>query len=145
MIKKSGNTPLHLAITGECLELVFLLLKLGASVNATNNDGETPLHYAAETDSVTSIMLLAKNGAVLNAEDEDGKTPAQWASEAENSNALRLLIALGAPPPSFDTIDSDEDDENDLELCDVSEFECDEEDLEDELDSDSILQEIEAL
>lgn len=91
-------------------------------------------------------MLLAKKGAVLNAEDEDGHTPAQWASDAGNSNALRLLIALGAPPPSFYCEDSEEDVEDTQNSCEEfeDESEYEEEDFE-ELGSEKMLQEVEAL
>ena len=86
------------------LELVDLLLKAGAEVNARDNDGKTPLMYMAKvkhrnyqmydgydcgedemfsaeierkrnTDSLNSLTeLLVDAGAEVNAQDNDGRT-----------------------------------------------------------------------
>jgi len=44
-------------------EIVELLLKNNASVNAVTKDGLTPLHLASLVGSVESVSLLLQNGA----------------------------------------------------------------------------------
>jgi ankyrin repeat protein len=94
------------------LELVALLLKNGANVNAKDNSGRTPLVYAAD-NSTEAVLLLLKNGADVNAGDDYGMTPLmsvvegkyaadEDASDDEPPSALemrkmvRLLLENGA-------------------------------------------------
>lgn len=43
---ENGSTPLHWAVLGECLEIVYLLLECGANINALDKWGRTPLDRA---------------------------------------------------------------------------------------------------
>jgi ankyrin repeat protein len=81
----------------EVLEVLEWLVKLGADVNAVDNNGETAMHAAAYKNLPKAVEFLAANGAkieVWNRKDKDGWTP--------------LLIAEGFRPgnfkPSFETI-----------------------------------------
>lgn len=42
----NGNTPLHLAVIGEQLETISLLMKNHASLTEYNNSGQTPVKLA---------------------------------------------------------------------------------------------------
>eukprot|EP01096_Ripella_sp_DP13-Kostka_P007761 TRINITY_DN284_c0_g1_i1.p1 TRINITY_DN284_c0_g1~~TRINITY_DN284_c0_g1_i1.p1 ORF type:complete len:187 (-),score=103.16 TRINITY_DN284_c0_g1_i1:140-634(-) len=111
---RSGNTPLHLAVLDENVELVRLLIKLGANVHAENAMGETPLHFAVQTNSAKAVALLFQAGANLNAEDFEGLTPIEWAAEAEHEYIFSILLSFGANPPrAVDSSDDEDIDERD--------------------------------
>jgi ankyrin repeat protein len=83
----------------EVLEAAQLLLKLGADINAVDNNGETAMHGAALKNLPKVVQFLADNGAKIetwNKKNRYGWTP--------------LLIAEGYRPgnfkPSFETIDA---------------------------------------
>ena len=93
--KNDGTTPLMAAAQGESpralfqdaspvfppgeepatLEVVRMLVELGANVNAVNAAGDTALHRAASKRFDTVVGFLADRGAILNARDEQGRTP----------------------------------------------------------------------
>ena len=64
---KDGSTPLHCAAWKGHQQVVALLLKAGADVNAQNeNDhwGTTPLHAAAHANQAAIAQLLIDHGAI---------------------------------------------------------------------------------
>src|SRR5215467_1841193 len=72
-----GSTPLHCATWKGHQEVVSVLLKAGADVNAQNtNDhwGTTPLHAAAHANQAAIAQLLIDHGAQLDAQDREGRT-----------------------------------------------------------------------
>ena len=93
--KNDGTTPLMAAAQGESpralfqdaspvfppgdepptLDVVRMLVELGADVNAVNAAGDTALHRAASKRFDTVVRFLADRGAMLNARDEQGRTP----------------------------------------------------------------------
>ncbi|MFM7135004.1 MAG: ankyrin repeat domain-containing protein, partial [Planctomycetota bacterium] len=56
-------------------EVVVLLLKAGAEVNAKDNKGGTPLHRAAGRGHAKVVAVLLKAGANPRATDGEGRTP----------------------------------------------------------------------
>ena len=75
---KDGSTPLHCAVWKGHQQVVALLLKAGADVNAQNeNDhwGTTPLHAAAHANQAAIAQLLIDYGANVRATDREGRTP----------------------------------------------------------------------
>ena len=73
-----GSTPLHCATWKGHLDVVALLLKSGADVNAVNENehwGTTPLHAAAHANQAAIARLLLEHGANLKAKDKEGRTP----------------------------------------------------------------------
>ena len=67
----SGNTPLHLAATGQSLEILRFFLTLGASVHIRNytGSGRTPLFLAANAGLMPHVSLLRQAGAHLHSEE----------------------------------------------------------------------------
>ena len=57
------------------LEVMKVLVQLGANVNAANAAGDTALHRAASKRFNEIIQFLSENGASLNVQDEQGRTP----------------------------------------------------------------------
>ena len=83
----------------EVLEAAQLLLKLGADINAVDNNGETAMHGAALKNLPKVVQFLSDNGAkveIWNRKNSFGSTP--------------LMFAQGYRPgnfkPSFETIDA---------------------------------------
>jgi len=62
-----GNTELHLAALKGCAELVPLLVKHGADVNAVNEYNHTPLYYAAKHGHRKAAEALVAAGAKKSA------------------------------------------------------------------------------
>ena len=108
-----GQTPLHRAMVRDLfrggkekntLEVVKLLLDVGADVNARSNKNVTPLHFAAWGCKIEVVEILIKHGADINIPDDDGKTPLHGAvrepiDRARKKNTLAvvgLLLNAGA-------------------------------------------------
>lgn len=60
IVNEEGDTPLHIACLEEKIDLVELLIKRGADINASNKSGLSPLHYASTNSSVLSLLLKKK-------------------------------------------------------------------------------------
>src|ERR1700761_2878509 len=71
------ETPLHIAARFGPVEMVDLLIRMKADVNATAYNGFTPLHVTEVKDIAA---LLIKAGADLDKRDNWGKTPLQTAA-----------------------------------------------------------------
>ena len=87
------------------LEMVQLLVKRGANVNAKNKMDYTPLHKAVfnwmgadpdEKDCEKIMQLLIEKGADVNAQDKNGDSPLMKA--VQKSTPVKILLAKGAKP-----------------------------------------------
>ena len=58
-----GGTPLHAAVIQNRVDMVLLLLKHGADINAPGERGETPLQTALVMDNQGIAELLLREGA----------------------------------------------------------------------------------
>jgi len=86
-----GRTPLLAACKYGHVRCAAMLLKAGASVNASNVAGVTPLHVAAAGSNVECIQLLLRSGASRKLKDNSGRTALQWAQEAGTVAAVDAL------------------------------------------------------
>lgn len=77
-------------------ELVELLVRFGAKVNAIDKHGNTPLILAAGAadDKVLNALLIA--GAEVNAANKEGQTALMEAAENDDLASVRLLLEHGA-------------------------------------------------
>ena len=71
--------------------LVALLLKHGADVNATNDGGETPLIKAVLFNDADSTALLLKAGANPTIKDRSGHSAADYAEHSKSSLISSLM------------------------------------------------------
>ena len=64
---KDGLTPLMVAAYNGDMEMVDLLLKSKADVNAADSKGNTPLMIASANDDAEMVKWSIENGAKVNA------------------------------------------------------------------------------
>src|SRR5262249_25074468 len=89
-----GSTSLHCATWKGHRDVVAVLLKAGADVNAHNqNDhwGTTPLHAAAHANQAAIAELLIAHGADVKARDLEGRTP-MFHTTFHNAKAVARLL-----------------------------------------------------
>ncbi|MBI3404881.1 MAG: ankyrin repeat domain-containing protein [Acidobacteria bacterium] len=80
--------------------ILRLLIRAGANVNAKNDDGDkgTPLHGAVWTHHLKNVEVLIEAGANVNARDKWGETPLTTAlnSKMDQGETVPLLLKAGA-------------------------------------------------
>ena len=110
---KEGQTPLHFAVKQHHTNIVALLLKFGADVNAQDDYHITPLHGALEgggcihghASRITeTVQLLVNHGSSVQMRNKDGQTTLHLASLHGYPSIVALLLKLGA---DVDTRDND--------------------------------------
>jgi ankyrin repeat protein len=98
-VDPDGTTALHWAVDSGSVEIVDLLLKNGANVNAKYEKSGfiTPLHLAATGGDIKIVQQLLSAGADLGAKyyymDE---TPLHLAAKNGHANVVKLLLEKGA-------------------------------------------------
>ena len=93
-----GETPLHLAVLKSYPNLVNLLLKYGADINATNGSGRTPLFHAINHSRPDLIQKLLAAGANPNLQSAEGRTPLSYAAEQRTPDIIQQLLDAKADP-----------------------------------------------
>ncbi|WP_181919713.1 ankyrin repeat domain-containing protein [Alkalilimnicola ehrlichii] len=88
-----GDTPLHVAIQENWLEVVDYLLEAGAYPDRTDRSGTTPLMLAARVGNEDAIVQLLLGGASICSRDNQGQAALDI---ARNTSVKALLIAGGA-------------------------------------------------
>ena len=61
---EDNNTLLHLSVKAESLEIVDLLMTLGANPSIKNARSETPAHVAARAGNLEILKFLVENGGL---------------------------------------------------------------------------------
>ncbi|KAF2365630.1 Ankyrin repeat-containing domain [Trinorchestia longiramus] len=109
-------TPLHYAvISAQSLEIVSLLIKSGANLDAVDKTGQTPMHHLVgrkpanvdETFDVACLEILLSSGASVSIADENDVTPlssilsrTMWYSRGSSRDfyltIVQMLVAKGA-------------------------------------------------
>ncbi len=114
----AGETPLMLAITGDHsmkvadkeqirIEIIGLLLRAGADVNATDGpyktpSEETPIIIAARRGRIGAIQMLLEAGARVDAQNSAGRTALMLACIDGYKDGVVLLLAAGADTDKVD-------------------------------------------
>jgi RNA polymerase sigma factor (sigma-70 family) len=88
---RSGQTPLHVAVSVHHPAIVARLLAAGASPNSATEQGLTPLHFAVMLDRRAVAEQLIGAGADPDAPDKHGRSPLDWALLKRNHDLVALL------------------------------------------------------
>lgn len=100
-----GNALIKLACERGKIEIMALLLRLGADINSSvsepnwgmaNVQYPCLLFYAIASEREASARFLIKNGAAINFQDRQGFTPLHYACVYRGENLVPLLIDKGA-------------------------------------------------
>jgi ankyrin repeat protein len=112
----TGSTPFLLAARASDVQLMKLLLALGADSRVTNVDQSTPLLAAAgvgalgdgdeaagtEDEAADAVQLLLDLGADINAVDDNGETAMHGAAYQSRPKLVQLLADRGADVDVWD-------------------------------------------
>mmetsp|Transcript_25912 Transcript_25912/g.45686 ORF Transcript_25912/g.45686 Transcript_25912/m.45686 type:complete len:878 (-) Transcript_25912:91-2724(-) len=102
---KAGRSPLHWYIENSIennfrTDAVLELLRLGAMVNAVDNQAQTPLHLACSKLNEKLVRLLLDHGANINQQNAHGNTPllvtCMYLSKSYHISIVQLLLDRGA-------------------------------------------------
>ena len=94
----SGKAPVPLLFAAykNNIQMLELLLRYGADVNAKDQIGRTALFWAAANNSEAMTMMLLAKAPEIDACTADGTTPLHMAAESSSPNVLKQLIEHGA-------------------------------------------------
>ncbi|WP_036299740.1 quinoprotein dehydrogenase-associated putative ABC transporter substrate-binding protein [Methylotenera sp. L2L1] len=101
----SLDQELHNATIARDATRVEYLLKLGAKVNARDNEGKTPLMVAIASEDISLISGLLAYGADPNAQDHDNWTAGM---HAVRSNEPKIFRLMGQYKANYNLVNSDE-------------------------------------
>lgn len=91
----NGDTVLHRAVQTGDQEIIGLVLRRGAKVDAQNRFGNTPLHIAALTNNPASVNTLLDHGAKVEIVNGAGQTALELATSCGALAAVRAILEYG--------------------------------------------------
>lgn len=92
--RQQKMTPLLIAVKNDDIEIIQVLLELGANVNGSNHEGYTPLMAAAEAGQFNIVQTLITHGANSNIHDMTGMTASILAMKNGHKQVEQLLNSL---------------------------------------------------
>jgi ankyrin repeat protein len=101
-ITSGGTTPLMFAVVIGDAEMVRLLLKKGAKLEATNHTLDRAVHFAAWGGHSGILRPLLEQGAGVDPMDRWLSTPLHYAALLGRSEAIKLLLEAGADMEAMD-------------------------------------------
>jgi len=91
-VNKTGWTPLHYAASAGHVEVIKLLLKHSAYIDAESPSKTTPLMMAAMYGNPQSVELLLEEGADASLKNDKGMTALDFADVANKQASAKLLV-----------------------------------------------------
>lgn len=89
---KRGRTPLHEAVSFECLDRVEELLDYGADLEVADKNGWTPLFGAVTQGNAALTKLICDRGAILDKKDKNGYTALHYAASQGSKDIAEILL-----------------------------------------------------
>ncbi|CAD8115795.1 unnamed protein product [Paramecium sonneborni] len=93
---KDGFTPLHMASFKGNLEIIKLLLQIGANVNIQTNTGLSVLHMSVQGDHIKTSLFWINQNIPIDILDYNHQTPLICASFLGCQQMVNFLIPWGA-------------------------------------------------
>ncbi|XXH04077.1 hypothetical protein Hte_010488 [Hypoxylon texense] len=93
---KKGRTPLHEAVSFECLDRVEELLDYGADLEIADKNGWTPLFGAVTQGNIALTKLICDRGAIVDKKDKNGYTALHYAASQGSKDVAEILLDAGA-------------------------------------------------
>jgi len=93
-----GASPLHAAAGLGDVNIIELLARHGAAVNAADDEGDTPLHWAVREGKPEAAQLLIKLGASVEQVNEDGESALDLALSVDDAVMAKALTFFGTKP-----------------------------------------------
>ncbi|KAI9434714.1 hypothetical protein H4582DRAFT_1855816 [Lactarius indigo] len=90
------GTPLHAALRGRDVEIVWLLLENGADLDIRGYYDETPLHRASVVGFLDVVRWLLDRGVDLEAQAEDRSTALHFAASNGSLEVAEILLEYNA-------------------------------------------------
>ncbi|TGK33239.1 hypothetical protein EHQ12_18065 [Leptospira gomenensis] len=92
-----GNSPLHIAVNENRIDIIDLLLEHGADINAKNREGYTPIYKIPwkQKEGFGLFELLKDKGADLKSLTNSGISLTHYAALQENIPILEYLVQNG--------------------------------------------------
>lgn len=92
--QKNDCTPLMEAASAGHVDIIGLLLKHNADVNAQSSTGNTPLMYACAGGHEEAVRLLLNHTANVEDHNENGHTPLMEAASAGHVGVARVSFSV---------------------------------------------------
>lgn len=92
--QKNDCTPLMEAASAGHVEIIELLIRHGADVNAQSSTGNTPLMYACAGGHVEAVKVLLAHGANVEDHNENGHTPLMESASAGHVEVAKVNSTL---------------------------------------------------
>ena len=96
------TTGMHVSASSGNLQIMAILYKAGADINARDSVGNSPLDLAAEHDQLEAAKLLIEMKARVNDQNKNGMTALMFAAKAGDVEMVRALLEGGANPNMSD-------------------------------------------
>ncbi|TGZ70514.1 hypothetical protein CRM22_003149 [Opisthorchis felineus] len=100
---KADSQLICLAASRGYVDIVGLLLRHGADVNARSSEDSTPLICAADSGYLNVLALLLNAGARMDLLNHNGETALARATRKGWAHCARLLLTYGANPQPMAT------------------------------------------
>ena len=85
-------TSLHNAVMKKHENIVDLLSKSGANIDARTNTKVTPILIAAGSNSTKILNLLLQHGAEKDIRDDTGKTPFEYSLHEKYLGIMKMIL-----------------------------------------------------
>uniref|UniRef100_A0ABD2X6G6 Uncharacterized protein n=1 Tax=Trichogramma kaykai TaxID=54128 RepID=A0ABD2X6G6_9HYME len=110
LVRKTGDSPLHLAVKNEHEMVALMLLKHGADPNLVNGSSHTPLHVIGNDDLLKLVLKIGSDDkhrkVQIDARDKFGYTPLNLAVRYSRRDLAETLLRHGANANSVNVDDS---------------------------------------
>ncbi len=97
-----ATTGMHVAAATGNLQIMAILYKAGADINARDTVGDSPLDLAAEHGQLEAAKLLLEMKARVNDQDKNGMTALMFAAKVGDVEMVHYMLEAGANPSLSD-------------------------------------------